>query len=60
MTQPRHDTRADAPQVDRVRDAMRYHDERQEHDDNSTEHKPENTPEGDERKREHAEESEEA
>jgi hypothetical protein len=40
---------------------MRYHDERQEHDDQSTEHKPENTLEADERsKREHAEESEEA
>lgn len=39
---------------------MRDHDERQEHDDNSTEHKPENTLEADERKREHADESEEA
>jgi hypothetical protein len=40
---------------------MRYHDERQEHDDNSTEHKPEDTLDADEpRKREHAEESEEA
>jgi hypothetical protein len=63
MTQPRRDTPADAPSVDRVRDAMRYHDERQEHDDKSTEHKPErdDTLEPDEpRKRKHAQESEEA
>jgi hypothetical protein len=62
-TQPRRVTPADGPQGDRVRDAMRYHDERLEHDGQSTAHKPErnDTLEPDEpRKREQAEESEEA
>jgi hypothetical protein len=60
MTQPRRDTPAPAPQVDRVRDAMRYHDERQEDDDKRIEHKPERaeTLEPDvPRKREHGQES---
>jgi hypothetical protein len=41
MTQPRRDTPAHAPQVDRVRDAMRDHDERQDDDDKRTEDEPE-------------------
>jgi hypothetical protein len=41
MTEPRRNTPADAPQVDHVRDAMRYHDERQASDPKETEHKPE-------------------
>ena len=60
MTQPRRDTAADDRQLDRVRDAMRYHDERLEHDDQGTERNPERdaTLEPDElRKREQAEES---
>lgn len=40
---------------------MRYHDQQQERDDKSTEHKPEDTLDADEPgKREHAEESAEA
>jgi hypothetical protein len=63
MTEPRRDTPAAAPQVDRVRDAMRDHDERQERDPKGTEYQPErdDTLEPDvPRKREDAEESEEA
>lgn len=41
MTQARRDIPAHAPQVDRVRDAMREHDERQDDDDKRTEDKPE-------------------
>jgi hypothetical protein len=44
MTQPRRDTPAHAPQVDRVRDAMRDHDERQDDDDKRTEGEPEPEP----------------
>jgi hypothetical protein len=41
MTEPRRDIPADAPEIDHVRDAMRYHDERQATDDKGTEQKPE-------------------
>jgi hypothetical protein len=63
MIEPRRDTPAEAPQVDRVRDAMRDHDERRERVEKATEDKPErdDTPEpGVPRKREDAEGSEEA
>jgi hypothetical protein len=60
MTQPRRDTPAHAPQVDRVRDAMRDHDERQQDENTPTEHEPEHddTLEADvARKREHGQKS---
>lgn len=44
MTQPRRDTPAHAPQVDRVRDAMRDHDERQDDDVKLTEGEGEGEP----------------
>jgi hypothetical protein len=40
MTQPRRDTPVHAPQVDRVRDAMRDHDERQDDGDKRTDGEP--------------------
>jgi hypothetical protein len=40
VTQPRRDTPAHTPQVDRVRDAMRDHDERQDDDNKRTEAEP--------------------
>jgi hypothetical protein len=63
MTQPRRDTPADDPQVDRIREAMRYHDERLEQDHEGTERNRErdDTQKPEEpREREQADESGEA
>ena len=63
MTQPRRDTPADDPRVDRIREAMRYHDDRLAPDSEGTERNLErdDTPEPEEpREGEQAEESGEA
>lgn len=61
MTQPRRDTPAHAPQVDRVRDAMRDHDERQDDDDKRIEGEPDDPLESDvPRKHGHRQESAES